>query len=201
MTHMDIAYLHLVTNHIPIVGVPFALAILLIGIWRNSNEIKAVSFLIFAVLGLVTIAVFLLGQGGEDFVEDLAGVSHDAIEDHEGVAKFALGSVLLTAAAAAFALVRYGGLRLLGPRFRKTVDADAQTQPSAFPTWIVLAVLVIALVTSGILGYTGRLGGKIRHPEFHGGAETTGSEKNEAGETEEEDAEDSKGRGRNRGER
>jgi amino acid transporter len=201
---METAYLHLVTNHIPIIGIPFALAVLIIGIWRNSDEIKAWSFLIFAVLGLLTIGVYLLGQGGEDFVEELAGVSHDAIEDHEGVAKFALGSVLVTAAIAVFALVRYGGLRLLAPRFRETVEAekgDAQTQPRAFPTWIVLSVLAIALVSSGILGYTGRLGGKIRHPEFHGGAQTTGNERNEAGETDEEGDEGDKGGGRNRGRR
>jgi hypothetical protein len=201
---MEIAYLHLVTNHIPIVGIPFALAVLLIGIWRNSDEIKAVGFLIFAFLGLVTIGVYLLGQGGEDFVEDLAGVSHDAIEDHEGVATFALASVLVTAAAAVFALLRYGGLRLLAPRFRKTAEADkvdTQTRPSVFPTWIVLSVLAIALVTSGILGYTGRLGGKIRHPEFHGGVQATGNETNEAGENDEQGESDGKGRGRNRGRR
>ena len=201
---METAYLHLVTNHIPIIGIPFALAVLLIGIWRNSDEIKAWSFLIFAVLGLATTGVFLLGQGGEDFVEELAGVSHDAIEDHEEFATFGLGSVLLTAAVAVFALMRYGGLRLLAPRFRKTTETgtvDTQTQPRPFPTWIVLSVLAIALVTSGILGYTGRLGGKIRHPEFHGGAQTTGNERNQAGETDEEGEEGDKGRGRNRGRR
>lgn len=199
---METAYLHLVTNHIPIIGIPFALAVLLIGIWRNSDEIKAWSFFIFTILGLVTIGVYLLGQGGEDFVEELAGVSHDAIEDHEGVATFALGSVLLTAVVALFALVRYGGLRLLAPRFRKNAEADnVDVQSRAFPTWIVLSVLVVALVSSGILGYTGRLGGKIRHPEFHGGAQTTGNERNEAGETDEEGEEGDKGRGRNRGRR
>ena len=199
---METAYLHLVTNHLPIIGIPFALAVLLIGVWRNSDEIKAWSFLIFGFLGLATIGVFLLGQGGEDFVEELAGVSHDAIEDHEGVAKFALGSVLLTAAVAVFALVRYGGLRLLAPRFRKTAEADkVDVQPHVFPTWIVLLVLAIALVSSGILGYTGRLGGKIRHPEFHGGAQTTGDQTTEANETDEEGEEGDKGRGRNRGRR
>ena len=195
---METAYLHLVTNHLPIIGIPFALAVLLIGVWRNSDEIKAWSFLIFGFLGLATIGVFLLGQGGEDFVEELAGVSHDAIEDHEGVAKFALGSVLLTAAIAIFALVRYSGLRLLAPRFRKTAEPDkVDVQPHAFPTWIVLSVLAIALVSSGILGYTGRLGGKIRHPEFHGGAQTVGNETNEADESDEEGEEGGKGRERN----
>lgn len=166
---MELAYLHLVTNHLPIIGVPFALVLLAIGLWRRSDEIKAVSFLVFIVLGIVSVVVFLLGQGGEDFVEDLAGVSHDLIEDHEGIAKIALASTLILSGMSAFALLRYKGLGLLKPRFRKG-DVGPTPTVSLFPTWIVIAVLALAMLTSAILGYTGRLGGKIRHPEFHDGA-------------------------------
>ena len=192
---MDVAYLHLITNHVPIIGLPFALAVLAVGIWRRSDEIKALGFLAFAVLALATVGVFLLGQGGEDFIEELPGVSHNAIEDHEGVAMFALASVLLTGAAALFALLRYKGLRLLAPAFRKTAEGSSVPVPG-FPTWIVMVVLAIGVISSGVLGYTGRLGGKIRHPEFHdgaGGAQTGGEadEENEGG----------KGRRRTRGER
>lgn len=168
---METAYLHMVTNHFPIIGVPFALFLLLLGLWRGSNDLKAASFLIFALLGPVTLAVYLLGQGGEDFVEDLAGVSHDSIEDHEDIAKFALGSTLILAGLALFALIRYSGITFLRPRFRKTSASsdteEAKVVPSAFPTWITLVVLAAAVVSSGILGYTGRLGGMIRHTEFH----------------------------------
>jgi hypothetical protein len=177
---MEIAYLHLVTNHIPIIGVPFALALLLIGIWRGSNELKAVSFLVFSVLGVLTLGVYLLGQGGEDFVEHLPGVSEQAIEDHEDFAKFALASVAVLAILAAFALVRYGGLRYLKPRIRTTTSGEGDTSASSiFPKWIVGLILLIAVACSGILGFTGRLGGKIRHPEFHGGTAPTDNERDE----------------------
>jgi hypothetical protein len=177
---METAYLHLVTNHIPIMGVPFALALLVIGLWRRSDEIKAVSFLVFALLGVLTTVVYLLGQGGEDFVEDLAGVSHDLIEDHEDIAKIALASTLILAGMSAFAILRYRGLTLLKPRIgtRDTVDSR---DGNVFPTWAVIAVLALALLTSGILGYTGRLGGKIRHPEFHDGAAVQEQEDDENG--------------------
>lgn len=180
---MEIAYLHLVTNHIPIIGVPFALAILLWGLWRKSDEVKTASFLAFALLGVATIGVFLLGQGGEDFIEDLPGVSHDAIEAHEEFATFALASVLVVAAASVFALLRY---RL----FRK----PAGESTTAFPRWILLLVLALGLGSSAVLGYTGRLGGKIRHPEFHGA--TTA----EAGDVEKEN-DGGRKRGRDRDER
>jgi hypothetical protein len=180
---MEIAYLHLVTNHIPIIGVPFALAILLWGFWRKSDELKTAGFLAFAVLGAATIGVFLLGQGGEDFIEDLPGVSRDAIEEHEEFATFALISVLIVAGASLFALLRY--------RFFSTSAGESAT---AFPRWILFLVLALGLGSSAVLGYTGRLGGKIRHPEFHGATST------ETRDVEKEN-EGGRKRGRDRGER
>lgn len=173
---MDTAYLHIITNHIPIIGVPLALFLLVLGIWRKSDELKTASFLIFAFMGIATLGTFLLGQGGEDFVEDLAGISDDAIENHEDFAKFALASVGVTAIFSLFALVRYKGFSFL--KRRKTVaEKSAEGENSAepvlyFPNRIVFAVLVLALASTAILGYTGKLGGKIRHTEFYGGAPT-----------------------------
>lgn len=190
---MEIAYLHLVTNHIPIIGIPVAIVVLLLGIWRKSPEIKAVAFLLFTGIGLLTIMVYFLGQGGEDFIEELPGVSHDTIEEHEEFALPSLIVVLITAAAALFALVRYGGLRTLLRR-------DG-AEPAAFPGWLTIAVLVLALVSAGMVGWTARLGGAIRHPEFHGGvAQAASTSNNEAAEeAEENDGDDESGRGRGRG--
>ncbi len=164
---MEIAYLHLVTNHIPIVGVPIALALLALGAWRKSDELTWAGFILFAFLGFATVGVYLLGQGGEDFVEDLPGVSHDAIEDHEKAATFALVSVLVVAGLSVFALARYRWFRRGGPK-----ETPAAEKAQMFPRWVVLATLIVALASAAILGFTGRLGGKMRHPEFHGGVQT-----------------------------
>lgn len=189
---MEIAYLHLVTNHIPIIGVPFALFVLLIGLWRKNDALKHVAYLIFGFLAVATVAVYFLGNGGEDFIEELPGVSHDAIEEHEEFAIFALAGVVLTGIVALFGFLRYGGLGFLFGR--------ESAERSSVPSWVGLAVLVLGLVSAALLGYTGRLGGVIRHPEFHGGVPATTTKErseNKAGETEEN--EDEKGRGRNRG--
>jgi hypothetical protein len=192
---METAYLHLVTNHIPIIGVPFGLAVLLIGLWRSSDEIKSAALAIFVFLGVATVGVYLLGQSGEDFVEDLAGVSHDAIEDHEEAATLGLASVLILAGVSVFGLLRYGGLARLRPRFRSS-DADASTS-HVYPRWFGLVLVNVVLASSAVLGYVGRLGGKIRHTEFH--QSQAGSEND----PEEGDGENEGGRrrGRNRGER
>lgn len=170
---MDTAYLHLITNHIPIIGVPLALFLLAFGLWRRSDELKTAAFLIFAFLGAATVAVYLLGQGGEDFVEELAGVSGDAIEAHEEFAKFALGSVAATAIVSLFALVRYRGFSFIKRRTNEkdqTSNGETAAAMSQFPNWITFTVLLLALLSAAILGYTGKLGGQIRHTEFYGGA-------------------------------
>lgn len=193
---MDSAYLHLVTNHIPIIGIPFALAILLLGIWRKSVELKAAAFLIFTVLGIATLGVFLLGQGGEDFVEELSGISHDAIEDHEKMGLVSLIAVGITAIVSAFGLIFYKGFSVLK---RHSFDENFSL---IFPAWLTFLVLLLAILSAAILGYTGKLGGKIRHTEFYGGANNSEeTEKNEADEknNEEPENEGGKGRGRNRG--
>jgi hypothetical protein len=35
---MEVAYLHVVTNHLPIFGVPLALALLLFGLWDEARD-------------------------------------------------------------------------------------------------------------------------------------------------------------------
>lgn len=190
---METAYLHLVTNHIPIIGVPFAIALLALGIWRKSDELKTASFLAFVIIGIATIGVYLLGQGGEDFIEDLPGVSHDAIEDHEQIATLALASMLILTAVSAWALIRY---RLF--RRRDLDELDKTTVRPSFPTWTAILVLGFAVASAGVLGYTGRLGGKIRHPEFHGGIQAANGETDESA-AEEETDEKGRGRKRNRG--
>ncbi len=188
---MEIAYLHLVTNHIPIIGVPFGIVILLFGIWLKNDTLKHLAFLVFIFLGLATIAVFLLGQGGEDFIEELPGVSHDAIEEHEEFAKFPLITVLIAAAVSLFALIRYGGFAALQRR------GTVETQDRTVPAWLSIAVLALGIAAAALLGYTGRLGGVIRHPEFHGGV-TAFDTKNEA-DKENEGVDSGRGRGRGRG--
>ena len=185
---MDSAYLHIVTNHIPIVGVPFALALLVLGIWRKSVELKSVALLVFTLLGIVTLGVYLLGQGGKEFVEHLAGVSEHAIEEHEKMGLISLGSVGVTAILSLLGLILYKGFFFLKRRQSDRIldgEVSAEAKPS-LPNWLIFAVLGLAILSSGILGYTGKLGGKIRHTEFYGGA--TNTEEEEGG-----------GRGRGRG--
>jgi hypothetical protein len=53
---------------------------------------------------------------------------------------------------------------------------------------------LLALIASGVVGYTGKLGGKIRHTEFHGGAQVDRGE--EATEEAQETREGERGKNR-----
>jgi hypothetical protein len=155
---MDVAYLHVVINHLPIMGVPVVLGMLLVGIWSRSDAIQRAALLGFVTLGIATVAVYLTGQGGEDFVEHVPGIDEDAIGAHEDFALFALLAVEALAVFSLLAFLRYGGLSLL----RRGDDAGARPV-GAGAAW---AVVLLAAITSGVLGYTGRLGGRISHTEF-----------------------------------
>jgi uncharacterized membrane protein len=158
---MQVAYLHVVINHLPIMGVPIALAVLALGAWARSASVQRAALLLLVGLGVATIAVYAAGQGGEDFVEHLPGVAEDAIEAHEDMAGIALGATLGLAALALVVFLRGGGVALL----RRRDDAAR-----AVPAWGTGAVLLAGIVVAGVLGYTGKLGGQIRHVEFVDGA-------------------------------
>ncbi|MGH8028867.1 MAG: hypothetical protein ACREO3_02930, partial [Arenimonas sp.] len=134
---MNVAYLHVVINHLPIMGVPIGAALLALGAYARNESIKRAALLVFVGIGLVTIAVYLAGRGGEDFVEHLAGVSEDAIEAHEEMAGIALFATESLALLAAIVFARFGGPAMLS-------RTPAAVAARSVPGWAVAVVLVAA---------------------------------------------------------
>lgn len=87
---MNPAHLHIILNHIPVIGVPFGAVLLMYGYVRRSTEIKRASLLVFVFMALITIPTFLSGKAAEDMVEHLPGVTESTIESHEEAATIAL---------------------------------------------------------------------------------------------------------------
>ena len=153
----DLAYLHVVTNHLPIMGGPIGVALLLLALWQRDAAIARAASLLFFGLSLATVAVYLLGRGGEDFVEHLPGVSHDAIDAHEDMATLALSVMAALWIVSVVALWRLGGLAALRRR---------PALIERFPAGVLCLLLLLGLAAAATTGYTGMLGGKIRHTEF-----------------------------------
>ena len=146
---MSLVHLHLVLNHVPMIGLLFVALILAAAWYRNSGELTRLG-LVFAV-GLAVVAgiVFLTGEPAEEAVENLAGVTERAIHSHEEAAEAALIAMSLAGLVSLASLVIY---------WRRTL-----------PRWVTGAALAVVLVAGGVMGWAANLGGQIRHTEIGAG--------------------------------
>ncbi len=144
---MNPAHLHLMLNHLPVVGVPLVAALLGWALLRRSREIYRAALGGAVVLAALTYPVFLTGEPAEESVEDTGWARERLIHQHEERAEAALIAVLVTGGLAAFGLW--------------------QTRGDRKPGFAVGGVTLAGLVLSaGLLGWTALLGGPIRHDEI-----------------------------------
>jgi FtsH-binding integral membrane protein len=144
---MNWAHLHLLLNHIPVLGIPFGLLLLLFGAVRRSRELVEAALWTFALVALLALPVYLTGDPAKDIVMGHPGVSEPAIERHEDAALFALVAALALGALSALGLV-----------------ITAKT--GSAPRWLTMTALVVALAASLIMAWTANLGGQIHHDEL-----------------------------------
>ena len=153
---MNYAHLHLLLNHIPVIGSIIGLGLFLISFFGKNEDLRRASYIVFAAIALLTIPAFLSGFGAQQMVKG-PGVSDDLIRRHESSALLSLWFMEVT-----------GALALIGLW---------QSQRTARPTrWNVAAVLLFSLLTVGLMARTGNTGGDIRHPEVRPGKEATVTE-------------------------
>ena len=146
--------LHLMLNHLPIVGFFLMLPVLMFALWTQKVDYKRVALLGVSVMGLLSLPAFFTGEPAEEGIEHLAGVSESLIEDHEEAAELALILALVTAGLASASWI-------------------ASRKNSSLLKWAMPVVTVAALGTSGVMAWVGHEGGKIRHPEISGTQKTT----------------------------
>jgi hypothetical protein len=146
---MNPVHLHLMLNHLPVVGMGFAVCLLAYGIVRRSQELTKAGMGALVIVALLAIPAYLTGEPAEETAERLPGVTEQVIEPHEDAAKVAFA---LTLAVGALALAVLGVFRGKEP-----------------PVAMALGVTALALAAAGTMAWTANLGGKIRHPEIRGG--------------------------------
>ena len=147
------AHFHLAFNHVPVVLVPVAVVMLAYAMAGRSADLKKGALALLIVSTLFGAGAFLTGESAEEAVEQLAGISTEAIEAHEQLAPFAAAA---TALAGLFALV----VLLKWP-------------PGGAPPWAMIATLVVAFAAAMLLAWTAYLGGRINHPELRDNAGAT----------------------------
>ena len=165
---MDPVHLHLLLNHWPILGTLFGLLLLLAGYMLHGEgrrwltRAALVTFIAGAVLAAFANAT---GEPAEHKIKHVPGVSKAMIEEHEESAEAALWACTVLGAVALLALL----LERRDHRYTKVV---------------MLAVLLLAIATSGLMVRTGNEGGKIRRPDLRGESTVTapGHDEERAGE-------------------
>ncbi|MEO8414376.1 MAG: hypothetical protein ABI472_11990 [Ginsengibacter sp.] len=156
---MSTAHLHLVVTHLPVFGSILGAFVLGYGLWSKSNSTKIAAYCIFIVSGIGAVIAYLTGEGAEEAVEKIAGVSENLIKVHEDSAIYALVSLMALGIVSLFAVV-------------------VSYKKSSFIKYTATAVLIVSFISFGLVARTGYLGGQIRHSEINNAAvQTTGAEK------------------------
>lgn len=170
---MSEAQIHLLLNHIPVMGSLFATAILIWGLVRKQQEVIQTALYLFIISAVFAIPVYFSGEGAEEAVEHLPAVSEALIEDHEHLAKTAMF------------IIEVLGLASIGALFLSIKN-------KLIPVWYNIALLVLALVNGGVIAQTAHLGGMIRHSEIRQGQGAESARESEAEEGSKNEAEEAR---------
>jgi len=87
---MDQTHLHLLITHLPIFGSLLATLVLGYGMWKKSNTTITASYYLLIIAALGAAIAYFTGEGAEETVENLQGVSENVIELHADFAQYAL---------------------------------------------------------------------------------------------------------------
>lgn len=147
---MNEAHFHLVVNHLPIIFPIVGVIIMIIGLISKSEAVKRTAYLIFSMGALAAIAAMATGDGAEEVVEKISGISESYIKNHEEAAEiFAVLSYIL------------GGISLFG--------LWTSFKQKSFSTIVSIGTLIFAVIVLFFAQQTGTTGGEIRHTEIRSG--------------------------------
>lgn len=145
---MSTVHLHLLLNHIPVVGSLLAVVLFAAAFFLKETVSTKFALAFTAAIAVVAVVVYFTGGAAEEAVEKLAGVTERAIERHEEAAEVTTIAVGIFGALSALALIMVRARRA--------------------PRWLALAGLVGSIAVSGLMAWTANLGGQIRHTEIQG---------------------------------
>jgi hypothetical protein len=145
---MNASQVHLMLNHVPVLGVVFVMVALAAGLWLRRGTLLRFGLFTLVAIALAAIPVYFSGGESEETVEKLAGVQERTIEQHEDVARSASIGLAILGLIGLAGLVRY--------------------RNAPIPAPFAATVLAAAVVLGGALAWTAHLGGQIRHDEMRG---------------------------------
>lgn len=142
--HMTLSHLHLLTNHLPIIGFAFGFLLLAWALLKKSEDITMAAYAVLVISGVGGVVTFFTGEEAEEAVEHLPGISHDLIHEHEEAGELAYFIILAVTILSVIALV----LNKRKNKWRSAVNRLA---------------LLLALAGTLASVHAGYHGGLIRH--------------------------------------
>ena len=140
---MNLTHLHLILNHVPIIGAIISLAAMIVAVLWKSEDYRRAALILAFVTGLLALPAYFSGEEAEESLEHQVKISEVFVEEHEEAARLAMIATVIAGAAAAVVFF-YG-------RDKKPALA---------------AVTVLFLVATGLMVRAGNTGGQIRHTEI-----------------------------------
>lgn len=153
-TLMNSALVHLLTTHLPVLGILFTSLLMLYGLIRKSNELKRAALIGYILTALTGIPAYLSGEEAEEMAEGLPGVTEQYIEEHEDFAKLS-----------------FIGVEIIG--LISLVGLYASRKNANMIHTFSKGVILPSMVVVGMMAWTAHLGGMIRHTEIRSGSAQT----------------------------
>lgn len=161
---MNQTHIHLLITHLPIFGSILGGLVLAHGLWTKSDQTKIAAYNLLIISSIGAVVAYLTGEGAEETVEKIQGITKSVIEQHSDFAVYALISLCILGASS------LAGLYL-------------SLKKSPFSSRIATITLIISLISFGLIARTGYLGGQIRHTEISSAnpipAEKSGKDKDD----------------------
>lgn len=148
---MSQVHLHLLITHLPVFGSILGALVLGYGLWTKSQHTKNAAYFLFIISAIGASIAYATGEGAEEAVEKIQGVSKNMIDHHEDAAIYPLISLIVLAVLSLMSFVLN--------RFKAS--------------WVrpfSIIIFILSLVSFGLAAWTGYLGGQIRHSEISTGA-------------------------------
>ena len=149
---MNLAHLHLLLNHFPIIGTTIGVALLVGSLPRKDDDLKRAGLIILAAMALIALPTFFSGVGAKGAIKDDAGISGALIDRHEGAAILAFFFIEVTGALALVALWQ-----------RQSVVKERGAKERG---WTLAWLLLFSAITVGLMARVENTGAVIRHGEI-----------------------------------
>jgi len=156
------AHLHLMLNHVPVVGAGVVLLFMIVGLIRKSRDLTMTAMALGALVAVSAPIVKETGEGAEDQVKKSEWFHDTLLEEHEDRAD-----------KATVVLVLAGVIGAVGVFLMRGGRPERPVVTYAFTAFLAAA--------TGLMAWTALAGGEIRHDEIRPGvvlpANTGGADK------------------------